>query len=152
MSWERALLISAWKGQRSRSQCIDYWKWFMSHNCFPFTPFIMKLHTKLRLPMSQGCTLLILGLKGQRSRSQCFDNWKWLMSHNSFPFTHIIMWGNTKTPHESRICPMDIKVKSQGHNTLILENGLCLIIDFPLQLTSWYFTKRPWVADVPYWL
>ena len=32
------------KGQRSRSQCKDYWKWFLAHNCFPFTPILMKLH------------------------------------------------------------------------------------------------------------
>ena len=32
--------------KRSRSQCIDYWKLFMSHNCFPFTPIIMKLLTQ----------------------------------------------------------------------------------------------------------
>ena len=32
------------KGQRSRSQCKDYWKWFLVHNCFPFTPIFMKLH------------------------------------------------------------------------------------------------------------
>ena len=32
------------KGQRSRSQCINYWKWFPAHNCFPVTPLIMKLH------------------------------------------------------------------------------------------------------------
>ena len=32
------------KGQRSRSQCKDYWKWFLAHNCFPFTPIFMKLH------------------------------------------------------------------------------------------------------------
>ena len=30
--------------QRSRSQCINYWKWFPAHNCFPFKPIIMKLH------------------------------------------------------------------------------------------------------------
>ena len=32
------------KGQRSRSQCKDYWKWFLAHNYFPFTPIFMKLH------------------------------------------------------------------------------------------------------------
>ena len=32
--------------QMSRSQCIDFWKWFVLHNCIPFTPIIMKLHTK----------------------------------------------------------------------------------------------------------
>ena len=31
-------------GQRSRSQCINYWKWFPAHNYFLFTPIIMKLH------------------------------------------------------------------------------------------------------------
>ena len=30
--------------QRSRSQCINYWKWFPAHHCCPFTPIIMKLH------------------------------------------------------------------------------------------------------------
>ena len=46
MSQGCALLILGSKGQRSRSQCIDHWKWFMLHNCFPFTPIIMKLHIK----------------------------------------------------------------------------------------------------------
>ena len=31
---------------------------------------------------------------------------------------------HTKTPHESRMCPIDFKVKGQGHNALITENGL----------------------------
>ena len=34
------------KGQRSRSQCKDYWKRFLAHNCFPFTPIFMKLHIR----------------------------------------------------------------------------------------------------------
>ena len=44
MRQECALSILRTKGQRSRSQCINYWKWFPAHNCFPFTPIIMKLH------------------------------------------------------------------------------------------------------------
>ena len=40
------IFILGSKGQRSRSQCIDYRKRFMSHNFFPFTPIIMKLHTQ----------------------------------------------------------------------------------------------------------
>ena len=32
------------KGQRSRSQCKDYQKRILVHNCFPFTPILMKLH------------------------------------------------------------------------------------------------------------
>ena len=49
MSQGWALFTSGSNGQRSRSQCIDYWKWLISHNCFPFTPIIMKLHTKTPL-------------------------------------------------------------------------------------------------------
>ena len=32
------------KGQRSRSQCKDYQKRILAHNCFAFTPILMKLH------------------------------------------------------------------------------------------------------------
>ena len=63
------------------------------------------------LPLNQGWALSASGSKVQRSRSQCIDYWKWLMSHNCFPFTPIIMELNTKTHHESRICPMDVRVK-----------------------------------------
>ena len=48
------------------------------------------------------------------------------MSHNSFPFTPIIMKLHTKTPNELRMCPIDFwgqKIKGQGHNALIAENG-----------------------------
>ena len=48
MSQGCALYILRSKGQRSRSQCINYWKWFPAHNCFPFTPIIMKLHMQTR--------------------------------------------------------------------------------------------------------
>ena len=46
MSRGCVLLILGSKGQRSRSQCIDCWKWLLSRNCFPFIPVVMKLHTK----------------------------------------------------------------------------------------------------------
>ena len=44
MSWVWTLWTLGSKGQRSRSQCKDYWKWFLAHNCFPLTPIFMKLH------------------------------------------------------------------------------------------------------------
>ena len=74
----------------------------MSHNCFPFTPIIMKLHTKT--PHESRMCTMDFGVKGHRSRSQCIDYWKCLKSHNCFPFTPIIMKLNTKT-HLMR--PMD---------------------------------------------
>ena len=44
MSQVWALWNSGSKGQRSRSQCKNYWKWFQAHNCFPFSPILMKLY------------------------------------------------------------------------------------------------------------
>ena len=129
--------------KRSRSQCIDYWKWLMLHNSFPFTSIITKLHTKT--PMSRGCGLMILGSKGQRSRSQCIDCWKWLMLHNCFPFTFIIMKLHTKNPLEGMVWPYwcrGQKVKGQGHNTVITENCFCCIVALSSQLKSWNFTHR----------
>ena len=50
----------------SRSYCINYWKWFLTHNCFPFTPIIMKLH--MQTPHeSRMCPI---DFEVKRSRSQ----------------------------------------------------------------------------------
>ena len=121
MSRGCALLISRWKGQRSRSQCIDNWKWFMSWRMCPidlvskgrghnalitenglyriiyFPSHLSSWNFICRLSVSRGCALLILGSKGQSSMSQCIDN------------------------------------------ELITENGLCGIIVFSLHLSTWNF-------------
>ena len=51
------------------------------------------------------------------------DAWlgKIVQSHNCLPFISIIMKLHTQTPHESRMCPIDIWVKDQGHNALKLD-------------------------------
>ena len=72
------------KGQRSRSQCKDYWKRFLAHNCFPFTPIFMKLY--MQSPHESILDPMDLGSKGQRSRSQCKDYWKRFLAHNCFPY------------------------------------------------------------------
>ena len=54
------------KGQRSRSQCKDYWKWFLAHNCFPFTPILMKLH--MQSPHESSINPMDFGVK--RSKGQ----------------------------------------------------------------------------------
>ena len=126
--------------QRSRSYCIDNWKWFMLHNCF-FTPITMRLHTKTRHE-SRMCPI---DLGVQRSRSHCVDNWKcciliaFLLSWNFIhwlsmsPGCALWFWGqnvkvtmlwllkmvnvtyphtlDTKNPHESSMCPIDFGVK-----------------------------------------
>ena len=121
MSWGYALLVSGSKSQRSRSQCIDYWKWLILHNAFPL--HLSSWNFIQRLLMSRGFIYFWV----KRSRSQCIENWKWLMSHNCFPFTPaIIMKLHRKTPHEPRMCPMDFGVKRSKvkvKNALITENG-----------------------------
>ena len=56
-------------GQRSRSQCIDIWKWFMLHN-----PFLSSWKFTHRLPMSWGYSLSISGLKGQGHNAWITEN------------------------------------------------------------------------------
>ena len=104
-----ALSILGSKDQRSRSQCIYNWKWFMSHNSFPFTPIIMKLLTKTphewrMCPKDFGVKRLKVKVTMQ------------LMSHYCFPFTSIMMNLQTKTLHESRICPLGFRVKRSKVN------------------------------------
>ena len=111
MRQECALKIFRSKGQRSRSQCINYWKWFPAHNCFPFTPIIMKLH--MQTPHESRMCPIRFEVKGQRSRSQCINYWKWFPAHNYLLFTPVIMKLYMQTPHESRMCPIDFEVKGQ---------------------------------------
>ena len=47
MSRGCALRVSGSKGQRSRSHCIDYLKWLLVYNCFPFTSAFIELHTQI---------------------------------------------------------------------------------------------------------
>ena len=86
--------------QRSRSQCINYWKWFPAHNCFPFTPIIMKLH----MQTPHETRICPIDFEVKRSKSQCINYWKLFPAHNYFLFTPIIMKLHMQTPHESRMC------------------------------------------------
>ena len=58
--------------QRSRSQCSDNCEWFMLHNCFQFTPIIMKHHTKT--PHELRMCLWVLGSKGQGHNALITEN------------------------------------------------------------------------------
>ena len=49
MSGGCVLWVLGSKGQRQGLNLSNYCKWFMLHNFFPFTPIIMKLHTKTPL-------------------------------------------------------------------------------------------------------
>ena len=75
------------KGQRSRSQCKDYWKRFLGHTNVTASPLhLSSWNFTCSLPMSRVWTLWTLGSKGQRSRSQCKDYWKRFLAHICFPY------------------------------------------------------------------
>ena len=102
--------------------------------------------------MSQGCALLILTSKRQRSRSWGIVNCKWFPDHNWLCNPPMIMKLHTHAPHESRMCPIDFRVKGQGHGALMIENSFWTITNPVIHLWSWNFMHLlPWVKDVPYW-
>ena len=89
--------------------------------------------------MSQGCALLILGSKGQRSRSWRMVIWKWFPDDNWLCNQPMIMKLHTLTHHESRMRPIDFKVKGQGHGAWLFENGFRTITDSVINLWSLNF-------------
>ena len=135
MSRGWALWVLGWKGQRSRSQCIDNWKWFMLHNCFPFSPIIMKIHTKT----SHESRMSPMGFGVKRSKVKVTMQCLLKMVYVAKFLSH-----HTKTPHEVRTCRMDFGVKRSKVKVTMhwLLNGLCCIIAFPFHLSSWNFIQR----------
>ena len=95
----------------------------MSQNCFPFTPFIIKLHTKT--PNESRVFPMDFGVK--RSRSQCINNWKWFLVHftaivnSSWNFTHRLALSSARAL-------LILVSKGHGHNALIPENDFWRII------------------------
>ena len=89
--------------------------------------------------MSQVCALWNLGSKGQRSRSQCKDYWKRFLAHNCFPFTPIYETSHAVSPW-AEYGPYGLwgqKVKGQGHNARITENGCLAHNCFPIWCITW---------------
>ena len=111
---------------------------FPAHNCFPFTPIIMKLH----MQTPHEAMMCPIDFEVQRSRSQCINYWKWFPAHNCFPFTPIIMKLHMQTPHEARMCPIDFEVQRSRSQCINYWNGFRRITAFPLHLSSWNFTCR----------
>ena len=86
------LWMSESKCQRSSSQCSDYWKWFLAHNCFPFTSAIIKLHAQI--PCESRICLTDIGVKNLGSLN-------WLprrvfvplgQPHSSFHWMPLVTW------------------------------------------------------------
>ena len=134
--------------QRSRSQCINYWKWFPAHNCFPFTPIIMKIH----MQTPHEARMCPIDFEVQRSRSQCINYWKWFPAHNCFPFTPIIMKLHMQTPHESRMCTIDFEVKRSKRFWYLEKLSLCHRCLY--EPVAWYWLgwrESPLAQSVEHW-
>ena len=114
-------------------------KMILMHNCFPFIPIIIKLHTKSPHE-SRMCPMDFLV---KRSSSQCIDYWKLLMLHNCFPFTLITMKLYTKTLHESRMCSIDFGVQRSRSQCIDYWKWLMLHNCFPFTLIMKFHTKTP---------
>ena len=93
------------KGQRSRSHCKDYWKWFLAHNCFPFTPIFMKLH--MQSPHESSMDPMDFGVKGQGHNARITEKGFW---HITASPLHLSLWNLTCSLPMSQVCvPYEIK-------------------------------------------
>ena len=120
-----------------RSQCNDYWKWFLAHNCSPFTPILMTLHTQTPWvkdvpygPWGQKVKVTVQGLLKMVSGAYLLSLYTYPheTSHTDSPRVKDGLWVQ--------------KVKGQGHNARITENGFWHINVLPLHLKSPNFTHR----------
>ena len=84
--------------------------------------------------MSEGCALVIFGSKGQGHNGLITKNVKLGKMNpalNGFPIAPIIMKLHTKTPHESRMCPIDFWVKRSRWQCIDYWKWIMLHIFFP---------------------
>ena len=89
------------KGQRSRSQCKDYWKRILTHNCFPFTPIFMKLH--MQSPHESSMDPIDFGgqkVKGQGHNARITEKGFWRITASPL---HLSSWNFTCSLPMSRV-------------------------------------------------
>ena len=110
MSWGCALMIGV-KSPKVKVSVHWFLKYVLAHSLllYLYTYSNETYHTDPSL--SPGYVLLILGSKCQRAWSKCSDNRKGFLLHNCSIFTPIIMKPHMKTPHELKMCPIDVMFK-----------------------------------------
>ena len=107
------------KGQRSRSQCKDYWKWFLAHNCFCFSLMFIKLHMQSYHESSMHP--VDFGVKVQGHIARIAENG---FKHITASPLHLSSWNFTCSFPMSQVCALwNFGSKGQGHNARITENG-----------------------------
>ena len=130
-------------GQRSRSQCKDYWKWFLAHNCFPFTPIFMKLH--MQSPHESSMDPMDFGVKRSKVKVTMQGLLKKVSGAKLLPlYTYVDETSHAVSPWVE-YGPYGLwgqKVKGQGHNARITEKGFWRITASPI----WCITWRVWIG------
>ena len=125
--------------QCSRSQCIDYWKWFMLHYCFPFTPIIIKLY--INTPHELRICPINFGVI--RSKVKVTMPWflKMVFVHNCFPFTANIIKHNKTCTLNCRCALLISGSKGQRPRSQCIDSW------------KWFMSDNcfPFTPEEPYW-
>ena len=142
-SWVWTLWTLGSKGQRSRSQCKDYWKRILAHNCFPFTPILMKLH--MQSPHESSMDPMDFGVKRSKVKVTLQGLLKMVSGTLLLPlYTYLYETSHAVSPwvEYGTYGLWGQKVKGQGHIARITEKGFWCITASPLHLhvSSWNFT------------
>ena len=131
------------KGQRSRSQCKDYWKRFLVHNCFPFTAIFMKLH--MQSPHESSMDPMDFAVKRSKVKVTMQGLLKKVSGALLLPlYTYLDETSHAVSPLVE-YGPYGLwgqKVKGQGHNARITEKGFWRITASPI----WCITWRVWIG------
>ena len=126
------------KGQRSRSQCKDYWKWFLANNCFRFTPILMKLH--MQSPHESNMDPMYSEVKGQGHNARITENGFKRVTASPLTYPHETSHAVSPWVKYGPYGLWGQKVKGQGHNASITENGFWRITASALHQSSCNFT------------
>ena len=101
----------------------------MLPNCFPFTPIIMKLHTKS--PDESRMCHMAFGVK--RSKVKVIMHWLLKMVFGALPLSpSAFIKLPTQILSESRICPNYIGIKNLGEFELVAAGGILPRYDNPI--------------------
>ena len=140
MSWGYTLLNAGSIGQRSRSQCIDYWKWFLVHNCFRITPIVMKLLQTLPMSLTLRGVLLNLDSKDQGHNASIAENGLYCLIAFSLHLSSLHCTTRPPWVEDLSFIFQGQKVKVTTH--WLLYMFFFIITAFPLHLPQLNFTHR----------
>ena len=104
-----------------RSQCIDYWKWFLAQNCLHFIPIITKHHIQTSHELRVG--LVDFGIKRTSHPTMSSSNQPTVTANKSSHFLKRGGGGKNQKGHSRSLTSFEAVLLSngQGHNALITK-------------------------------